>query len=356
MTTAFNSKWAILVGPKDYQYVQPLRYSTDDIVEVGKLFRDYLHFDGDKVFEFGTDLKYQPLGNVFHHEVGGLLKRKVIQEDDLLIFYFSGHGFRDDKDYLLPADATPNNLKKTAFGFEDVVADLTKSKCKNIVMFIDACRELIEEEGIGGQKSTEGQKGLVCFGEDSRQIVSTAGFATIFSCEPYRLSYEIEELKHGSFTYCFLNAIRNGRCATLADLYTYLLKEVDTTTKKYKNQPQIPYPVQAGDKWSLPIFLTGVPLAESARVMEELITDMQNWYAKTNTFRTKYFEAVIEFLDSARGVQLSEDEKERLNLVARLTTDKVKPSAFIAIWDGIEKRRQLADGGSRTPPDLGTLE
>lgn len=343
MSKYFPSKWAILLGPKDYKYVKSLQYSTRDIVEVGKLFRERLNFEPDKVLEFGTDCRYQPIGSEFHNEVGTLFESGNIHEDDLLVFYFSGHGIRDENDFLLPADATPRNLKKTALQFEDLVADLTDTKCKNIVMFIDACRE-----AIGGDR------GIVSIVEDSRHIAARAGFATIFSCEPFQLSYEIDEFKLGSFTYCFLNAINNN-CATLADMYKYLLKEVQSATFTHKKQVQRPYPVQAGDIWDVPIFLSDAQRAAEAMATDDLIKKMQVWFAHAPTFDLKYFEAVIEFLDFIRDCQLSEEENEKLNLVRRLTSDKLKPTAFIAIWDGIEKRRLLASDEPKAPPDLGSL-
>ena len=343
MPKLFPSKWAILLGPKDYKYVKPLQYSTNDIVEVGKLFREHLDFEADKVLEFGTDCRYQPVGSEFHDEVGKLFESGNIHEDDLLVFYFSGHGIRDDKDFLLPADATPRNLKRTALQFEDLVADLTDTKCKNVVMFIDACREAVS-----------GERGIVSIGEDCRQIAVRAGYATIFSCEPYQLSYEIDELQLGSFTHCFLNAIKNN-CATLADIYKYLLKEVHSTTLAHKGQTQRPYPVQAGDIWEVPIFLSEAQRSEATKATDDLIETMQNWFAQAATFEARYFEAVIEFLDFIRDCQPSEEDKEKLNLVRRLTSDKLKPTAFIAIWDGIEKRRLLLGGEPKIPPGLGSL-
>ncbi len=218
--TPFHSKWAILVGPKDYQYVKALKYSTDDIVDVGKAFRKSFEFTDDHVLEFGAGLKLEPSRDVFYHQVGGFLKSGQIKEDDLLIFYFSGHGIRDKKDYLLPVGASPNNLKQTGIEFEDLVQQLTETKCKNVVMFVDACREAIE-----------GQKSAISIGEESSKIVERAGVATIFSCDPGDLSYEIEKLQHGSFTYCVLEAIKSGKCITAGEVYKYLVEQVPSMSQ-----------------------------------------------------------------------------------------------------------------------------
>jgi hypothetical protein len=344
MTTAFREKWAILVGPQEYKHIKPLQYSTADIVDVGQMFRQYLDFKDDNILEFGTKLSLEPLEHVIQHELGGLLNCGKVHEEDLLVFYFSGHGFRDNKDYLLPVEASPNNLKRTAIEFEDLVSQLTDSKCNNIVLLLDMCREAIT-----------GERGIVSIGEESRQVVERAGFATIFSCEQKQLSFEIDELQHGSFTHCFLEGIKSGKYVSLGEMYQYLVEEVPTTNKKYGKPSQRPYPVQAGDKWNLPIFLSSTHLAASAKRFDELDECIKNVYARGEITLT-YFETLAEFLADVREKQLTDYEKEKLNLLERLCKGKLKTTALRTIWEGIEKRRLLIGDQPPPKPDLGKLE
>ncbi len=343
MAPLFPTKWAILVGPKDYQYVVPLQYSTDDIVSVGKAFRKYLEFKDKNILEFGAGLKLAPLAHVFYHEVYGLLESGGIQEDDLLVFYFSGHGIRDKKDYLLPVEATPHNLKRTGIEFEDLVDHLTNSKCKNVVLFVDACREAIP-----------GERGVISIGEESRQILERAGFAAIFSCDPNELSYEIDELRHGSFTHCFLEALEGGTCITVAEVYDYLLKAVPLTNQRFNKRVQRPYPVQAGDKWGLQIFSSSVQLLRSTRRFDELIKQITDFF-QGGAIDYKHMAGAVEFLDGARDKELGEDDKAKLDLIERFCGGRVKPSAFVVIWDAIEKRGGLVVGATKATPDLGPL-
>src|SRR5262245_28817827 len=135
-SSPFRNKWAILIGPTEYVHgINPLKFCTNDIVEVGKALRTTLEFNDTNIMEFGTGLRLNASRSTIYHELGKLLKGGHIKEDDLLLFYFSGHGMRDKKEYLLPSDATPNNIKNTGIDFEDLVDQLTETGCKNVVMF-----------------------------------------------------------------------------------------------------------------------------------------------------------------------------------------------------------------------------
>src|SRR5207248_1520820 len=102
----------------------------------------------------------------------------------LLVFYFSGHGMsHNGKDYLLPIKASPYALSETGIKVETLVEKLAATGCKNIVMFIDACRE-----------ATDGAKSIGL--EDTRNAVERAGIVTFFSCDSKDKSYEIDQLQH----------------------------------------------------------------------------------------------------------------------------------------------------------------
>jgi hypothetical protein len=323
------NKWAILIGPTEYEHVRPLKYCTKDIVDVGEALRKTLEFPGENILAFGTGLQHKPGLTEFYHELGEFLRGGRIQENDLVFFYFSGHGIRDKKDYLLPVDATPTNLSRTGIEVEDLVNQLTETHCKNIVMFIDACREAIR-----------GQKGINAIGEDSKGIVERKGIVTFFSCDPEDLSYEIEELQHGSFTYCFLEAIKSRKCFTAAEVYDFLIKEVPLTNKRYKKPPQRPYAVIVPeDKRDLQLLYSSVYAVESTRQLEALTRQLGDLYPGFSIEMLRYFDMAVDLLAVAKERQLIEDEAMKLELIERLCTGKLKPTSFAVAWDAIERRR-----------------
>ncbi len=347
METQFTSKWAILLGPCNYLYVKPLKYSTADITAVAKVFRESLGFADDHVLEFGSGLRAEPVAHAFYHQLGSLTKGGLIQPDDLVIFYFSGHGIRDNKDYLLPIEATPHNLKKTAIEFEEVLSLLTDSSCKNVVMFIDACR---------GEVVT-GQKSVTSIGEETKILAERAGFGSIFSCEPQELSYEIDELGHGSFTYSFLQGLNDGSCATLEQMYRRLVKDVPLLNRKYNKQPQTPYPVQAGDKWELPVFQTITGAV--GRHLETLTTRAQKLFDELN--RT-IFAQIIDFLTdvkertSVEAKGLTEDEQWKIDLIESMCSGQRKRAAFELIWKSSQQGSPRPVIKTEIPGKLGEIK
>src|SRR5262245_45940573 len=111
----FARKRAILIGVDQYKYLTPLHFCCVDAGGIGRAFRESLQFAKEDILEFTLDSEYEPERSVIIHYLGEFLKREIV-EDELLVFYFSGHGMIDSeekKDYLLPLDASPNDLSNT---------------------------------------------------------------------------------------------------------------------------------------------------------------------------------------------------------------------------------------------------
>jgi hypothetical protein len=345
MPSRFTDKWAILIGPTEYEHVQKLKYCANDVTEIGTALRKSLEFTDDHILEFGKGLKLEPSRDVIYHELGGLLQSGRIKEDDLLLFFFSGHGFREKKDYLLPSGATPHNLRQTGIEVEELVEQLTRTNSKNVVLFIDACRETIS-----------GQKGISAIGEETRAIVERKGVIAFFSCDPQDLSYEIDELQHGSFTYCLLEAINTAKCVTAGEVYDFLLREVPLVNLKFKKQVQRPHGlIEPPEKRELQIFGSNVMLSLAARHIEALMKKLGDLYADL-AIEDKLFEAAVEFLDFVKDKQLTEDESRKLEWIERLATNKITAVGFAIAWEAVERRQNQLVSGTKAKLDLGPLQ
>ena len=346
MAGPFDDKWAILIGPTEYQNVKPLRYCANDVKEVGTALRESLGFADDHILTFGKELKHKPELTVLHNVIPKFLSSGRIKANDLLLFYFSGHGINAGKDYLLPVDASPYKLQKTGIMVEELVNDLVETRCNNVVMFIDACRE-----AIGGAK------GAGAIGEDSKGIAEKSGVITFFSCEPQDLSYEIEELGHGSFTHCFLQALKDPQCVTAADVHDFLLREVPLTNTTYKKPPQRPYAVMTPyAKRTLQLLYSGTGSVSSAAQWALLSEKLANMYVGDWLIPDKYFNAGIELLNMAQVKQLSEEEAKKLEFIERLCSGGLVPVAFAAAWDAHDRKGAQSARPTIGAPNLGPLQ
>jgi len=330
MSAPFRQKWAILLGVTDYQHVQPLKHCVDDVVALRKALLEHLEFEGNHVLEFGVGLKHAPDFATFWHEAGGFVKSGSIREDDLLLFYFTGHGIQEKgKDYLLPRDASPNNLKQTGLAVEDVIDQLKQTKCKNIVMFLDACREAIT-----------GKKGVLSIGAESKTLVERAGIITFFSCDPEQISFEIEDLKHSSFTYCVLEAIQKSECSTAGELSDYLLSKVPVLNQRFKKPPQRPYAVIIpDDKRNLPILHSNARRLDVLRNYDATIDQLSILF-EDESLSPAHFTLAVEVVSLAKESPLQGDAARKLQWILMLCEGKLSPRAFEAVLASQEKRAQ----------------
>src|SRR5205814_7724741 len=117
-------------------------------------------------------------------------------------------------------------------------------------------------------------------GEISREAVDREGLVTFFSCDPKEKSYEIDELRHGVFTYCLLEAIKGGQCPTVALLDKYLDSEVPKLNKKYGKNLQRPWLViKPQDKSELTVFYNALAIRDNDQKYDSLIKALADLYA-----------------------------------------------------------------------------
>ncbi len=233
-----GKNWAVTIGVNQYDYLQPLQYAQRD----AEAMRDYFLGEAgfETVYHFSADADTIPAGSgpplnskptfgALERFLRVRFERKFLKSGDNLWFFFAGHGIRyENRDYLMPSDGDRDNVERTAISINYITEKLRECGADNVILLIDACRNERTRDGIGvGQ---EKQKGVV----------------TIFSCSPHEVSYEIDELRQGSFTYALLEGLRiqgEGNCATVERLSHYVKRRASQLTRHYCNDKQTPYPV-----------------------------------------------------------------------------------------------------------------
>jgi hypothetical protein len=319
-----QQKWAFLVGASEYRRVEKLRYGAADALEMQKSLQNNLGFPEQNIITLSDNSTLKPgMSEIF--EQLGRVKEQGIGENDLLIFYFSGHGYYDPstaEDYLLPIEATPFNIRRTAIRMSDVVEELKSTGCRNVVLFIDACREGVETS-----------RGLEALGSASKSVVDREGMATFFSCDPRDRSFEISELGHGSFTYCLLEAIKKPDIRTVADLDKYLKANVPTINASYNKRPQRPFLVlNPQDILELPIFASRVVLemAADTNTLIAKITDLFN----EGSINAQSYAGVLVHLEQGRETLW---DKAKSRLITSLCDGDLPPDQFMTTWAKLGK-------------------
>ncbi|MGA2114541.1 MAG: caspase family protein [Bryobacteraceae bacterium] len=338
----FPKKWAILIGVDEYPYVPKLHYCRNDVVELGCTLRDTLEFPRECVFEFHEESELKPERLQIFRKLGELRDSGQVGENDLLLFYFSGHGMNaGNKDYLLPIEASAKDVKTLGISVESLVSSLKETGSKNVAMFIDACREL-----------DTGSKGTVSLGADSADVVAKEGIVAFFSCDPRDRSYEIDALKHGSFSYGLLEAIKQG-FENVSQLEGYLRKRVPQINTSYLKPPQQPYAVfQPPERGSLKILYNRKNRIAAAQRFDSLITALLD-LLDSGTIDNDDFNGALEFLVQMKETQPGQEDKTKLHLVESLAKGKLNAKAFHAGWQIRDRARSAAPQIQSKLPRLG---
>lgn len=322
----YRNKWAILVGVQGYENVKKLNYTQNDIAELGKAFREYLEFEPGNILEFreGEDAPLKPERAVIFHELGKFRASGKVGEEDLLIFYFSGHGMSEEgKDYLLPIAASPYNLALTGITVKDVADELVNTKCNNVIMFIDASREAVE-----------GAKGTSPFGPDSESVSKRAGIVTFFSCDPRDLSYEIKALEHSSFTYSILDGIKKGSFRTVGEINEHLRINVPLINAEHGKPPQQPYAIiEPAEKLDLPVFLSKIQQQEYD--LEHLQKMLAELYTKEQ-LKGRYYSMANRAI---RHAMEGKPDKKRLRIIFEVAKGDLVSADLEIAFDALEKQR-----------------
>lgn len=350
-----RTKWAVLVGASTYDFHPSLKYSATDATGFARALETKLGFDRKRMVvlaDSDDSVDFKPTRRDIFHTFGLLanvdsdfyLEKELdpIGEDDLFVFYFSGHGIRCGRyEYLLPVESSKYSITETSVPMEAIVGRIEKLPCRHKVLFLDACRdELYRDEGA---KSISGRKGI---GQPT--VVDREGLATFYSCDPGQRSYEIEKLEHGAFTYCLLEAIEQPDINTLEELDKFLKSRVPKENHRALKEPQQPFLVpNPADMLQLDLFR--IPVVETGR--EQLM-------AMTNQL---YNDRVIDFdwwekIQSAWEAEDDPNFRLKRGVLKRLYEGKLTFERFAAHWRRAERHIILPSQPKLDLPGQGDRE
>lgn len=123
------------------------------------------------------------------------------------IFYYAGHGFyANSANRLTVWDTHPTSLDTTTVCIKDIIlSPLEKSKCSQVLLFIDACAVPLLDTTHGSREFLSNMNK-----DEFQEFVKSRHYQAIFmSCSPGEKSFPSKILGHGIWTYHLLRAL-NG--------------------------------------------------------------------------------------------------------------------------------------------------
>jgi uncharacterized caspase-like protein len=277
-----GTRWALLIGIANYPSVegfeiQQLKAPVKDVSALAAFLKDPKKggFDPDHVFTL-TD-EEATRRNI-------LMKLNEIASkagpEDMVIFYFSGHGTRDMKHgltYLIPYDHDLSDLGTTCIRFSDLANKIRDMEASKVVVILDACHS-------GGVKP-KGARAAVETGIVERydeEFRKAEGRPLLLSSDESEVSWETEE--NGIFTRFLLEGL-NGKADTNPEdgivTFTEAAEYVEEAVPKYtrENFPREQRPMRRYDfgqvRGDIPLAIDW-PDHEAFRQEQQQLLDKRN--------------------------------------------------------------------------------
>lgn len=213
--------WVLLVGVSDYQQLPNLKYTDDDAFKLNSFFKSPEGGalpDNQITILIDSDATQNKILKELQ------LMSKKAGEDDLILFYFSGHGFVGS---FVPHDYERGG--ETLIKHNEVVEILKGSKAKSRVVIADACHA-----GSMNTKSASCESILATYYNAFRK--STGGTVLLLSSKADEISLESQGLRQGLFSHFLLKGL-NGKAdknsddiITVSEVYNYIYSNVRFVT------------------------------------------------------------------------------------------------------------------------------
>jgi len=296
-----GNKLALLVGINSYEdpLVSSLNFSVNDVEgfyeilvdpERGKCNKDNIKLLSDK-----TDEK--PSRSKVISELKRICRRA--EPGDIILFYFSGHGYeKDGKPYLLCSDTYLNAVEETAIPVEMIRKTMEESNARVKIIILDACH-------------SGAIKGIKDSGKMTEQLFKAffpppQGFAVLSSCKLGEYSYEWWEKEHSVFSYYLLEGLRGSAdkdrdgIVTLIDVYQFTRENVSKWA--FQNGKEQTPTMEARISGDIPLTFTKTFTQRIFEKEEPIDKSIIQWIIMTSEVRER--EDIKRFVERLCGLML----------------------------------------------------
>lgn len=227
---------ALIIGVNEYKSLAHLFFANNDSLKM-KLALEQVGKFNEIILMNDETGKENPKLLPTKKNIVSTYNRIIKEKPDLLLFYFSGHGFmaQNGENVIAPINAIYDSKEiKNAISISQLAKEA--KKVPKAMFFIDACREKIVE----GRKSLSGK----IFGNFPDEVLNAKGVAIMMSTKPGGYSYEVRDLGGGLFTYYLVKGISGGvqdlgpEYVTFDALKTYTEQNIRNYAKNLKGKEQ----------------------------------------------------------------------------------------------------------------------
>ncbi|TDP95101.1 cellulose biosynthesis protein BcsQ [Labedaea rhizosphaerae] len=249
---------ALVVGIDKYSLkgVPELKFAANDALEVSERLRN-------AGFEVVTLTDQAATHKKIHRELEVGLNQRVVDEDDPVVIYWSGHGMSDlrrgtgddwSSTFLLPQDADIDQPLGTSFPVQHVWALLDRLKTRRLLVMLDTC--------FSGAFAGDGRRGFAIDGARGGAVNPTDEFLrmdghgriVVSACGPDEVAREDETHGHGHFTRAVLTVLDRGAGDRRVNV-TGLVSDIRAEVRRQTRGAQTPsmHVSSQGADWRIPL-------------------------------------------------------------------------------------------------------
>jgi serine/threonine protein kinase len=342
---------AVLIGVGDYRHreqIAALRYPPRDARALARALTDpeLCAFPAERV-QVLTDKRARRAEVVYR--LAHWLPEQA-RGAELALIYFAGHGVVEragerEEGYLLPWDTDPDQIATHGVAMSDLARWIDSLSVRAVVVCLDCCHagQIIQRSSIAERTSpgSERERDLALRPSVLAGITGRGRFL-IASCDQGQKSLEVEELKHGLFTYHLLRGLRgagdrdgDGKVG-VGELFSYVSTAVTREAREKYQREQTPW---TSAIWKEEVILS-VPRAGRRPEPSLVLTEQPEGQAE-----------LIEWLRSARRRR----DPEMLPLVFRSLGHKIeavrqraqrtlRAFGWEAVTEGVKSLARTGDG------------
>ena len=202
-------KKALIIAVSEYDNDYPLKYCEKDGIGVHKLLTS-------SQLAYEIEKKNKLIGRVKSEEMRDAIvdffQNEDVKPEDMLLFYYSGHGIREGiNTYLSPSEIDPKLPIKRGFSFKDLrtVIEDPRSVSGRKVVILDCCHSGSAEIGKG--EINDSMQLITSIKEDSEALEQGEGICILAASQPYQGAYPLKEQGYSIFTYYMLEGLRDNK-------------------------------------------------------------------------------------------------------------------------------------------------
>ena len=355
---AAEKRWALIIGVDAYQKdISPLYGTVND----AKALRDVLiksaGFTDERIILMTTDSSDSDLLPTKGNIIDQLEKlSRLIPEDGLILFSFSGHGVSiGDDAFIVPSDGrifqNAEYMRERAIDVLRIKRAIQATKVKQVIMFLDACRnDPVRAKGEVDNNLTTAYASGFSFETKNQNIEAYATlYATSFGDRAYEFLDKKTNKYRGYFSYAIEEGLKGSAAndkgeVTLAGLIRYIEDTVKERVRINLNQRQIPYPTTEGFRNSdlvIAVAERNTPITTNTNSSEATF-----WSAIENSNNVEDFRLYLEKYPNGIYINLVELKIKQLTRKANPTetkeTDTSKITSTTLTWSSFRETARNA--------------